>query len=233
MTTFADLHLKPAVLAEHQLPDIGYPVPIERLGEIVAERIEAQFAELLFWLQRRCSESARDFRRYEPAMSRLLVLLAPTDDRDAVDVMGDEWWLELGPVDLDGEVVAIQRDDALVVAIARRDDGRLRVAAYRPLDARSATKVVALAQKPDADGRVCMRENNWELALDASAGIGQMYAAEAGQAYLSYWQFGVGILHDRTESSLFHPQRGLERRRPAEVAIELGIHYELSGCFGC
>ena len=77
-----------------------------------------------------------------------------------------------------------------------------------------------------------MRDNNWEYAKDASAGMGQVYAAEAGTSYLSYWQFGLGILHDRTESPVFRPSRTLIPRRPAEVATELGIHYQLQGPVG-
>ena len=160
-------------------------------------------------------------------MARLAALVAPEDDhRDLLTVMGDEWWLELGPVDLDSEIVTIQRDDELVAAIATRDDGRLRAAAFRPLDAASAARLIALAQNPHPEGGVCMRDNNWEYAKDASAGMGQVYAAEAGTSYLSYWQFGLGILHDRTESPVFRPSRTLEPRRPAEVANELGIHYQ-------
>jgi hypothetical protein len=58
--------------------------------------------------------------------------------------------------------------------------------------------------------------------------MGQVYAAEAGSSYLSFWQYGLGILHDRSESPVFLPQRVLYRRRPAEVATELGIHYQLT-----
>ena len=42
-----------------------------------------------------------------------------------------------------------------------------------------------------------MRPNNWEHALEASAGIGNLYASDAGEAYLSYWPFGLGLSWDR------------------------------------
>ena len=229
MTNFAELRLKPALLERYALPDIGYPVPVERLVDLLTTDHNLDLAELLFWLQQASREASRDFRRFEPAMARLAQLLAPADDlSETASVQGDEWWLELGPVDLDGELVTIQRDDELVAAIATRNDGRLRAAVYRPLDASSAASLIALAQNPHPDGGVCMRDNNWEYAKDASAGMGQVYAAEAGTSYLSYWQFGLGILHDRTASPVFHPHRTLTPRRPAEVATELGIHYQLA-----
>ena len=227
MTDFAELHLKAALRERYALPDIGYPVPIARLMELLTDDHDLDLAELLFWLQQQSGAAARDFRRYEPAMARLAALIAPEDDhRDQLTVMGDEWWLELGPVDLDSEIVTIQRDDELVAAIATRDDGRLRAATFRPLDASSAASLIALAQNPHPEGGVCMRDNNWEYAKDASAAMGQVYAAEAGTSYLSFWQFGLGILHDRTESPVFRPCRTLTPRRPAEVATELGIHYQ-------
>jgi hypothetical protein len=229
MTDFAELHLKPAFLARHALPDLGYPIPLLIIPEVLAASNALPLELLLFWLQQASRDASRDFRRYEPAMARLAQLLAPADDlSETASVQGDEWWLELGPVDLDGELVTIQRDDELVAAIKPRADGRLRVAVYRPLDASSAASLINLSRHPDEDGKVNLRDNHWEYAKDASCSMGQVYAAEAGDSYLSYWQFGMGILHDRSESPVFRPQRTLTSRRPAEVATELGIYYELA-----
>ena len=229
MTDFAELHLKPALLERYALPDLGYPIPLLIIPEVLTAPDELSLELLLFWLQQASREASRDFRRYEPAMARLAQLLAPADDlSETASVQGDEWWLELGPVDLDGELVTIQRDDELVAAIAPRADGRLRVAVYRPLDASSAASLMNLSRHPDEDGKVNLRDNHWEYAKDASCSMGQVYAAEAGDSYLSYWQFGMGILNDRTASPVFHPQRTLTPRRPAEVATELGLHNQLA-----
>ena len=92
------------------------------------------------------------------------------------------WWLELGPVDLSAELITIQRQDHLVAAMTRREDGRLRVAVYRPLDAGSASSLNALGLNPRPEGGVATGDNNWEYALDASASsFRQMMAADAGQ----------------------------------------------------
>ncbi len=229
MTNFAELHLKPEFLARYALPDLGYPIPLQIISEVLTAPDLLQLELLLFWLQQASAEAGRDFRQYEPAMAQLTRLLAPEDDwSDTATVQGDEWWLELGPVDLGAEIVTIQRDDELVAAIAPRADGRLRVAVFRPLDASSASSLMNLSRHPDEDGKVNLRDNQWEYAKDASCSMGQVYAAEAGSSYLSFWQYGLGILHDRSESPVFLPQRVLYRRRPAEVATELGIHYQLT-----
>ena len=88
-------------------------------------------------------------------------LITPDDDRALTSAAGEEWCIEIGPVDLAGRIVTIQRGDDLIAALASRDDGRLRLAAYRPLDATSANPIIASALGPRReDGTVCMRGNN-------------------------------------------------------------------------
>jgi hypothetical protein len=209
MFDLAELRLTPEAMASFGLPDIGYPVPLEAL---------------LFGLQQRSSDSGRDFRRYEPAMTRLAALLAPADDhRESVTVTGNGWSLEVGAVDLEGEVVTLQRDYEIVAAVSPRADGRLRIAVFRPLDASSAARQRALAQHPDPEGRVCGHASNWRYAREIAAAPGQRHAAESDRAYPSYWPQGIGTLHDQTASPVYVVDRLPTPRRPAEVAVDLGL----------
>lgn len=141
---------------------------------------------------------------------------------DLKTVSGRNWWLELGPVDLDGELVTIQRGDSLLVAIAPTADGRLRAAVFQPLDAKAIGDLLSLAVTPHPEtGDVEMRENNWDYALDSSGGMRRAYAQERGESYLSYWQYGLGVGSDGTEVPVWHKQRAL-RPCPAElVAADL------------
>lgn len=159
-------------------------------------------------------------------MARLAELIAPEDDRTHVTAAGPEWWIEIGPVDLAGPIVTIQRGDVLIAAMAARDDGRLRLAAYRPLDGRSARLIINLALRPHLDdGTVCMRPNNWEYALDCSVGAGQVYADAQGTSYLSCWTLGIGLQTDGTTLETWRAMRELAPRPPSIVAIELGVAY--------
>ena len=162
-------------------------------------------------------------------MDRLAELLAPDDSREVISSAGDHWWLEVGPVNLEAKLVTIQRGDALIAAITARDDGRLRVAVFRPLDAKSAEYLIGLGQVPHPEHGVCMRENNWEYALDCSAGIGNYYAADRGEAYLSYWEEGLGISSDGSDIPEWRRQRDLVSRPAARVVAELGICNTFSG----
>jgi len=74
-----------------------------------------------------------------------------------------------------------------------------------------------------------MRENNWEYALDCSAGNGNYYAADRGEAYLSYWEKGLGISWDGTEVPDWRTQLSLVARPAAQAVVDLGVHHTLSG----
>lgn len=235
MSEWVQLRLKPGVLQRWQLPNIDYPVRSERVAEVLGADEELPWSELLYGLQmiseqnraeqNHNTEKTYQWQELEPAMSRLVQLLVPEVSREVVTAAGDDWWLEIGPVDLTGELVTIQRQDFLIAALTPRKDGTLRVATFRPLDGKSARCLTALGKVPHPEGGVCLRENNWEYALDCSAGTGNLYAASAGAAYLSYWESGLGIQRDGSELPGWRDQLRLPRRPSNQVAIEIGTHY--------
>ena len=227
MQDFVELKLKQQVLARYGLPDVLYPVHINLL-EVVSGGGDLPLAALVFGMQQRSREAGHDWKQFDAVLDRLATLVAPVDDREVISVSGDNWWLEIGPVDLNCKLVTIQRGEELIAAIIPREDGRLRVAAYRPLDAKSVEYLIGLGLNPHQDGGVCMRENNWEYALDCSAGMGNVYAADEGKAYHSIWELGIGIQNDGSENSVFRPNKDLIARSSALVATELGVYYSLS-----
>ena len=229
MPNLSDLHLKANVLERYQLPDIAYPIRKNDLAACLEGSGSLPLASLLHGLQQRSRDGEAEWKQLEPAMDRMAELLAPDDARDVVSAAGDHWWLEVGPVELGGKLVTIQRGDALIAAITARDDGRLRVAVFRPLDAKSAEYLIGLGQVPHPEHGVCMRENNWEYALDCSVGNGNYYAADRGDAYLSYWEKGLGISWDGSNVPEWRKQLDLVARPAARVVAELGVYYTLSG----
>lgn len=227
--SLVDLNLKPSTLARYGLPDMAYPIPQWALQEAFGNGGELPLAAMLCGLQIRAEAGDVEWTSLERAMDRLAELLAPADEAQATTVAGDDWWLELGPVDLTHEMTTIQRTGHLLAAIAPRADGRLRVAVYRPLDAGAAGILIRAGRLPGPDGKVSMRDNNWELALDSSVGFGQMYTADAGLAYRSYWRDGLGVDGDGNRVEAWWRQRTLKPRPIARVATELGVHYSYSG----
>jgi len=228
MKNFAELHLKPEILARYGLPDIPYPVPATELESVLLGNGDLPLAVMLRCLQERNKDGKAEWQRDEPAIDRLAELLAFDDPLDVVTVAGDHWCLEVGPVNLNGELVTIQRGDALIAAITAKNDGSLRAAVFRPLDAKSAKYLIDLAQLPDPEHGVCMRENNWEYALDCSASNGNNYAANRGEAYLSYWEKGLGIHRDGSDVPTWRKQMSLVARPVARVVTELCFYNRIS-----
>jgi len=228
MKIFAWLRLNPWILERYGLPDIPYPVPAADMQSALLGDGELPLAVMLHGLQQRSRAGDAQWQPIEPAMDRLAELIVPNDTREVISAAGDHWWLEIGPVDLGAKLVTIQRGDALVAAITAREDGRLRVAVFRPLDAKSAEYLIGLGHVPHREHGVCMRENNWEYALDSSAGNGNHYAADQGEAYLSYWEKGLGISWNGSDVPEWRKQKDLVARPAARVATELGIYYSLS-----
>jgi ADP-ribosylglycohydrolase len=210
MQNFTELHLKPETLAHYGLPDIPYPIPVTELKPALLDSGDLPLAAMLHGLQQRSRDGKAAWQQVEPAMDRLSELLAPDDARDVISAAGDHWWLEVGPVDLGGKLVTIQRGDALIAAITARDDGRLRVAVFRPLDAKSAEYLIALGHAPHPEH-------------------GNYYAADRGEAYLSYWEKGLGISWDGSDVLEWRKQLDLVARPAARVVAELGVYYTLSG----
>ena len=224
-----ELRFKPEALVPYGLPDMLYPVPADILGPMIETGGKMPLAAMLHGLQQRSACGDADWQALEPPLDRLAALLTPEDDRELVTAAAKEWWVEIGPVNLDEPIVTVQRHDLLIAALAKRDDGRLRLATFRPLDGKSAGYITDLCLRPYREtGQVCMRGNNWEYALDRSAGTGNWYAADRGEAHLSLWERGIGRMHDGSMDDEWLAMRKLPQRQPARVAMELGVAYAFS-----
>ena len=227
-TDYIKIKWAPESLARVGLLEMEYPVPMKDFERFVAGD-EFQLDLILYWLQDYSAQSPKEWLECESAMLRLSELIAPPEKSpDSISIAGDNWRLQVGPVDLNQKIVTIQRGNHLLAAVQNTGDGRLKVSAYRPLDSKAASYLTGLAVNPAPDGTVCMRPNNWEYALDCSAGMGNMYAAESGASYLSYWEFGLGVCLDGSTVEEWHSQHNLKPIEPKYVAMQIGVCYEKS-----
>jgi high affinity sulfate transporter 1 len=120
-------------------------------------------------------------------MGRLAELAAPADEREVVIASGDDWWLEIGPVDLGRQIVTVQRGERLIAAITARQDGRLRVAVYRPLDGKSARYLVGLGQIPHPQHGDCMAMPRHPTSNQASLWLKRLPGLALLRHYESSW----------------------------------------------
>ena len=206
------------------LPEIPFPVPLKEIEQLtITGNIE--FPMLLYWLQEYSASCPDKWLHLEDAIIRLAELLAPKDDRDTVPVEGDMWFFQLSTVDLEREIVTIQRQDHLLAAMQPLEDGRLIVSVYRPLDAKACSYLIALGVRPDPTHGVNMRVNNWEYALDNSATMGNMYASERGESYLSYWEHGIGLNSEKKSVPGWIDMRKLHHLPVNISAVQVGVWY--------
>ncbi|MBN7798083.1 hypothetical protein [Parahaliea mediterranea] len=200
MREYIDNTSQSEVLGRLGLPPIPYPLPSDLRVEAIEHSDDPPVARLLYWLQLCSAQPGADWLGLEYAMQRLLqqlvaeppvasVAKAVPENRVA---SSEHWWLELDAVPLDRELVTLERDGYMLAALAPNIDSRLVVSAYRPLDAHSLRMLTGLAAHPHPRLGVAMRENNWELAVDAAAGAENFLASEQGGAYLAHWPRGLG-----------------------------------------
>lgn len=156
MQNLIELHLKPRPLEHYGLPDIPYPIPVTDMQSALLGDGELPLAVMLHGLQQHSRDGEAQWQQIEPAMDRLAELLAPDNAEEVISAAGDDWWLEIGPVDLEAKLVTIQRSGTLIAAITTRDDGRLRVAVFRSLDGKSAERLIELGLVPHPEHGVCM-----------------------------------------------------------------------------
>jgi hypothetical protein len=157
-------------------------------------------------------------------MRRLAELLALGINGEPDAIEGDRWHVRLGPVDLGTRIVTVQRQQRLIAAVTGAADGRLVVSAFQPLDACAIRLLTGCGVKPAPDGTVCLRPNNWEYTLDASAGMGQAYAADRGETYLSYWEFGIGVSANGETLPDWRRHRDAVPWPASLVAAQIAVH---------
>ncbi len=209
------LQFKPEALARHGLPMMPYPLPVALLDMMLGNDDELPQPFLLAGLQRFNARGGCQWPDFEPALMSLTENLAPDDRREEVSAAGESWWIELGEIDPAAPAITIERDGKLIAAMTKREDGRLRATAFRPLDGKSANMLIGLSLRPQPEYGVAMRENNWEYALDCAAGTGNVYAASRGEAYLGYHPDGI----EAAPSGFM---------RPTLVALQLGVCFAFS-----
>ena len=169
MDSFVEIDWNKKTLEEHNLPNVGYPIPTEALAEVMKADGNVDFEYMLYWCQEFCTLNPDKWPAIEPAMQRLAELIAPDDQSTLAPVASETWALHVGEVNLDTEIVTIQRGDFLLAAMMPLEDGTLVLSVYRPLDAKAIKSVLSLSHRPHPEHGVQRRENNWEYALDCSA----------------------------------------------------------------
>ena len=222
--TFTKMRWKPEKLKEMGLPNCDYPIPSDLLPEVITSGKMILPEYLLCWLQEYSSTLSEGWEELEPAMSALLEILASDDSKMESTVEGDDWALQLGPVDLTKKIVTIQRGGRVLAALSPLEDERLRLSIYAPLDADSLRKIYIMSAK-----ELCMSyHSNWEVAFTLGNKFYQSSIRnDAGKSYTSTWEYGLGLDSNQEKREDYFQQRNITPARAAVAATQLGVCYEL------
>lgn len=227
---FTEFALSEQVRTRLGLPDLPYEVPAI-YAEIIGIDVDAPPLDaMLYALQVRAEEESVDWRKLAPAMDRLVALLGERKWPISSLVETDTSLVRFGEVDLDGEVITVQRQGRIVAAFQAIEGKQLVTQLFHPPCARTIRTILSLNMRPNEDGVIPYYGTNWDYAADSAAGSGQYYAAEAGRTYLAHWASGVGIGFDGELLDLWMKARREARPWPStstQSAIALIAHMHL------
>ncbi len=208
----------------------GFPVPLAlfqgqlAVGSELQTQQEITTFDLLSWMQDFIRYDHAEWRDFDGPILQLAARLASTlMNEESLEFDSSSCQMLLESVDLNNELITIQRQGQVLAACSPTVDGRIRLMALNALDTRSLEIVVSAAIHPEPNGSVCMRKNNWEYLKDLSAGMGQSYASQRGESYLSYWRQGLGWFDAGNRLNRFSEQCKKAPVAPAVTGVQLEL----------
>jgi ADP-ribosylglycohydrolase len=224
MSEFVVLKFKPDALQKWQLPDQDYYLPTEALIAGVINHASLLPELLLHGLQTKLASPDVAAKSFDSAMSALFDVLYKPDLETETGTDGNNWSVKYGDIDLTtDEIVTIQRQNRLLAAF-RQEGPNLIICAYEPLDSDALNLVKSVCKDVDRMANEVIGQNKLKYAARLSGGFGQMYAADAGNTYLSYWQYGLGVSSDGTLIAPWHEQTSLAAIPHMHTGTQLQVH---------
>jgi len=194
---FAEICLPKSMLTSLGLPDIPYEVPKLYLDHVGIDLDAPPLAAMLFALQKRAEDGKTDWLKLAPAMDALVMALLNCGWSQMVTMGHGDFTIMLDEIDLDENVIAIQRQGRIIAILAQAEHGRVKAQLFHPPCARTIEMLIGFSRNADANGTLPYHGSPWNSVEDAAAGNGQIYAAMDGRTYLAPWSFGVGLGWDQ------------------------------------
>lgn len=216
MTEFVPFPFEQDTLSEWTPAAAGEPIPAHLNSKVTQDCKDTPLDTKLFHLQLASARAGADLSALEPAMQRLLELLSTPTSEASIEAEAEAWWLEIGPVPLDQELITINRNGYLLGAMRPNEEGRLIASSFRPLDAHTLRLLTRLSARPHPRHGVAMRSSNWEYALDSAVTADNFYASNHDLPYLTHRASGIW-------------GQDIEAHPAAHTAMQLDIFSKLNG----
>ncbi|MFA3790894.1 ADP-ribosylglycohydrolase family protein [Aliiglaciecola sp. SL4] len=192
MTSFVALKINTETLQKWSLPEQEYFLPTEALIAAASNQGKLLPELLLHGLQTKLNDKEIDKAKLLPGLEALCYVLYEPELEQGSECAGVDWSLKYGSIDLaKDEIVTIQCRNRLVAAFTLKDS-QLVMCAYEFLDDNALSMVKRICSDLDPAGRACSPEKKFKYNIDRSGKISQAYASDAGNNYISYWQYGLG-----------------------------------------
>lgn len=195
--TLTQIILPSEVLAALGLPDIPYEVPTVFFDHCGVALDDPPLEAMLYALQKRAAHEKTDWLKLVPAMDALVHALGERGWSGEQIIDRPDFTLPLAEIDLDCDVMTIQRQGRIVAALAQTDGGRIKAQLFHPPCARTVDTLISLSQNADENGQLPYYGTPWNSAEDTAASNSQFYAATAGKTFLAHWSYGVGLGWDK------------------------------------
>lgn len=190
---FSQITLPSYVLSGLGLPDIPYEVPAAYFDHFGVKIDELPLEAMLYALQKRAAHEKADWLKLASAIDALVYALKQQGWSGARIIDRPDFSLPLAEIDLDGDVIAIQRQGKIMAALAQTDGGRIKAQLFHPPCARTVETLISLSQNADENGKLPYYGTPWSSAEDAAASNGQYYAAMEGRTFFAHWSHGVDL----------------------------------------
>jgi hypothetical protein len=216
---FTEIRLPQTTLAAFALPDIPYEVPKVYFDHVGVDPETPPLAAMLFALQKRAAHEKADWLKLAPAMDALVHALLNDGSPGMTIIDRPNFTIMLDQIDLDGDVIAIQRRDRIVAVLAQAPGGRVKAQLFHPPCAGTIEMLISLSYNADADGNLPYYGSHWDSAQGTAASTSQFYASVAGRTYLAPWDFGVGLGWDKQPIEEWVHARSLLKPWPNDQAL--------------
>ena len=216
---FTEIRLPQTTLAAFALPDILYEVPKVYFDHVGVDLDHPPLAAMLFALQKRAAHEKADWLKLAPAMDALVHALLNYGSPGMTIIDRPDFTVMLDQIDLDGDVIAIQRRDRIVAVLAQAPGGRVKAQLFHPPCAGTIEMLISLSYNADADGNLPYYGSHWDSAQGTAASTSQFYASMAGRTYLAPWDFGVGLGWDKQPIEEWVHARSLLKPWPVDQAL--------------
>lgn len=194
-------------------------MPTVYLDHIGVDENALPLEAMLFSLQKRAENGKADWLKLAPAMDALVGALAKQGWPGMMIVDRPDFTVRFADIDLDGDVIAINRQGRMLGALAQAEGRRVKAQFFHPPCARTIETLIGFSRNANEDGALPYYGTPWEAAEDTAAGNGQYYAVEAGRTYIVQWTYGVGLGADKQPIGEWMKAREKAKPWPSEQSL--------------